>query len=430
MDNCIRISWISGKGSLVDSASVVSPSLRFRSVSVWRSGLGRTLLFLSIAPFLPTPISVSADPPQEDYAAVQMRQDILRGIHLLYDLEFTEAEKLFATVVAKEPGHPIGHFYTAMVSWSKLSTGFWSQDVVGEYMVRLDRTILVARKSIESRLYDSYTYFYLGGALGFKGRFELAQQNWFSAATLAWEAIQALNTCLKMDPENKDVLLGLGLYDYYTAKLSGVLKWLTYFFLHKGSKQEGLQKLHRAAEEAVYSSIESKSMLIHIYMYMEEDYSKALPLVLDLASRFEKNPRYRFFEGITYSRLGMDQEFMGVVKLMRKRSAREASATKAARWARQALYLEASHLLFDARYAEARLKLDAILSHQDPLNDPEMIAWPLLKKGMSFDLGGERETAKQYYHRILALENGAGAQFLAEKFRQAPPESTDPFVGY
>ncbi len=69
------------------------------------------------------------------------------------------------------------------------------------------------------------------------------QQKWFSSYNLAYDSIQALRTCQKLDPDNKDVLLGLGIYDYYTAKLSGVLKFLTYLFLHRGDKEEGLRNL-------------------------------------------------------------------------------------------------------------------------------------------------------------------------------------------
>jgi tetratricopeptide (TPR) repeat protein len=411
-------------------ASFVPPPFQFPSISFMKFLLERTFLLLSLSLLLSPPIPVSAEPLQENYKNIQMKKDVLRGINLLYDLELEEAEKLFYRVVENEPDDPIGHFYMAMVSWSKLSSGFWTQDVVKEYTDRIDKTITVARKSIERGKRDSFTYFYLGGALGFKGRFELMRRNWFSAADLAWQAVQALNTCSEMDPENKDVLLGLGIYDYYTAKLSGALKWLTYLFFHKGDKEEGLQKLHRAAKEAIYSSIESKSMLIHIYMYMEEEYSKALPFVLDLSVRFKNNPRYKFFEGIIYSRLSMDEDLTNTVEFMRQRSREETSATKSAWWVRQAFYLEASHSLWLEQYSLARLKLDAILAHQDPLTDPGMIGWPLLKKGMSFDLEGERQIALEYYNRVLALENGAGAQFLAAKFIQSPPENRDRFLGY
>jgi tetratricopeptide (TPR) repeat protein len=411
-------------------AFLVAHPFQFAWISFIKSRSCRTLLLLFFSLLSPLPIAVYAEVLPEEYRKTPLKQDILSGIDLLYDLEFQEAEKVFYKVVERKPDHPIGHFYVAMVSWSKLSSGFWTQDVMREYTDRIDKTIAVARKAIGSGRGDSFTHFYLGGALGFKGRFELMQRNWFSAADLAWEAIQALNTCVEMDPENKDVLLGLGIYDYYTAKLSGALKWLTYLFLHKGTKEDGLQKLHRAAEEAIYSGIESKSMLIHIYIYLEEEYSKALPLVLDLGARFKNDPRYKFFEGIIYSRLGMDGELINTVEFMRQRSRKETSATKSAWWVRQAFYLEASHSLWLEQYSLARLKLDAVLAHQDPLTDPDMIAWPLLKKGMSFDFEGERQIALEYYNQVLALDNGAGAQFLASKFSKSPPKNRDRFLGY
>jgi tetratricopeptide (TPR) repeat protein len=364
------------------------------------------------------------------YPNVGVNEDIICGINLLYDLEFESAEKHFLKVVATQPDHPIGYFYLAMVRWSKLSIGFWSPDVVQDYVNDIDRTIAVARKSIQRQSPDSWSYFYLGGALGFKGRFELMQYNWLSSAALAWEAIQALKKCLEMDPGNKDVLFGLGMYDYYAARLSGILKFLTYILLHKGDRDEGLRKLHIAASEAVYSAIESKSMLAYIYMYMEEEYERALPIVRDLASSFKNNPRYKFLEGIIYSRLHMKAQFCDTAELMHQRSREEARPTRAANWARTALYLEASDLLFHQKYSLAREKLDAILAQPDPVHDPWMIAWPLLKKGMSYDLEGNREKALEYYNQVYAMENGAGAQFLAKKCFDSSPKKGDPFLGF
>jgi hypothetical protein len=119
--------------------------------------------------------------------------------------------------------------------------GFWTAENLRDYVERIDLTISAAKKGIEKNEKDSRNYFYLGGALGFKGRFELMQQNWFSSYNLAYDAIQALKTCQELDPDNKDVILGLGIYDYYTAKLSGVLKFLTYLFLHTGEQSSLLR---------------------------------------------------------------------------------------------------------------------------------------------------------------------------------------------
>ena len=356
--------------------------------------------------------------------------DIIRGIDLLYDWEFDRAEELFSNMCARNPTDPAPFFYYAMVTWSRLASGFWTPQYIREYAERIDKTIFIANKKIEAENADSFTYFYLGGALGFRGRFALMERKWFTAFNLAYDAVQALKTCQRMDPGNKDVLLGLGIYDYYTDRLSSTLKLISFLLIRKGGKEEGLQKLHVAAKGALYSGTEAKSMLVHIYLFLESGYEAARPLAEDLANRFKNNPRYRFLQGITYIQLGMENEYGKVVDALLERSRTDASGSKAAIWKNQALYLQASYCLFRNQYDKARSLLDTIRYHADPLTDPAMIAWPLIKTGMSYDLEGYRDKALVYYKRILEMGNGAGAQFLAEKYIDAPPEKGDPFIGY
>ena len=357
-------------------------------------------------------------------------REIIHGIHLLYDWEFDRAEKLFSGMFFNNSKDPAPYFYYAMVSWSRLASGFWNRKYVDQYDERIDKTISVARAKIETGNAENYAYFYLGGALGFKGRFALMERKWFSSFNLAYKAIEALKTCQRMDPANKDVLLGLGIYDYYTARLSGVMKFFSSLFISKGNKKEGLRKLHAAADEAIYSRIEAKSMLIHIYLFLESGYREARPLTEDLAARFKNNPRYKFLQGITYLQLGMMPEYRNVVDDFMQRSRIEPSKTKAVIWKNRAVYLQASDCLFRNQYGKARTLLDSIRYHADPLTDPSMIAWPLIKIGMSHDFEGKRQKALVYYKRILEMENGAGAQFLAEKFIAKPPPKGDPFIGY
>jgi hypothetical protein len=397
-----------------------------------RSPIGtRHFVFLAFLLMLVLPDSIGAfDKARPSVYDDPFRKEILLGIDLLYDMKFDEAERLFSGVVSRKPESPAGYFYLAMVSWSRLASGFWSSDVVAEYGRRIDKTVEVAGECIQNGDPNSYTYFYLGGALGFKGRFELMQHRWLTSFNLAYQAVKALEKCRKMDAQNLDVLFGLGVFDYYTARLSGVLKFLTYLLLRKGDKEEGLRKLHVAAEEATYCSIEAKSMLIHIYLFLEEDFRKALPLAQELADRYRENPRHKFFEGIVYIREGNDAAYREVVEFLRRRARTAPSARQAALWRNQALYLEASYRLFRGQCAEARAKLDAILSQTEPEVDPTMIAWPLLKKGMSYDLEENRAQAVVFYEQVLAMENGAGAQFLAEKCLDEPVQKNDPFLGY
>ena len=71
----------------------------------------------------------------------QADKKILEGINLLYDERFDEAADIFMKVIAESPKKPGGYFYMAMVSWSRLASGFWSPDVVDEFRKRIDRTL-------------------------------------------------------------------------------------------------------------------------------------------------------------------------------------------------------------------------------------------------------------------------------------------------
>ncbi|MCF8084695.1 MAG: tetratricopeptide repeat protein [Deltaproteobacteria bacterium] len=357
-------------------------------------------------------------------------EQVLKGIHLLYNRQFDEAEALFQAVKARFPGKPAPCFYLAMVSWSRLTAGFWCPAMVGQYKERIDQTVAVARARITEGKGDSFTYFYLGGALGFDGRFELMKGNWITSFFLASDAIEALKTCQEMDPDNKDVLLGLGTFDYYTARLSGVLKFLTYFLLHKGDKEEGLRKLTIAAHEAVYSATEAKSMLLHIYLFLENDLVKALSISEDLSETYPLNSRFRVLQGVSCIRLGKDAQYREIVSGLKEQGRHSKAKEAAAAWRKRALYLESIADLFGRDYANARIKLWEILASQDPEHDPAMIAWPRIKLGMSYDLEGDRDRAMEFYEQVLDMTNAAGAQFLAQKLSKKPPRKEDPFLGY
>ena len=358
------------------------------------------------------------------------QRTIIRGIEQLFDWEFEQADRIFNRVMAGKPEDPIGYFYSAMVSWSRLEFGFWSHDTVKTYNRRIERAISVARRKVRRGEADSFTYFYLGGALGFKGQFDLMEKNWVSSFFLAIDAMDALKTCREMDPKNRDVLFGLGIYDYYTARLSGVLKFLTNLLIHRGNKEEGLRKLNLAAEEAIYSTAEAKGLLLRIYLFMEPLDEKARPLVEELTMRFKNNARFKYLQGVTYIKLGMDAEYRDVLDSLHKSARGETSPGKASMWNNRALYLEATDHLFHGRYQQARSKLDLILAQVDPTSDPAMFTWTLLKKGMSHDLEGERDKALEYYTRILKMKNCGEAQILAEKYIKEAIKAKNPFLGY
>lgn len=389
-----------------------------------------TLLFLFFPGVSVYPLYGAETTENPASPAFKGNQRILDGINLIYDRQFADAEDLFKKMTTDAPRDPSGYFYLAMITWSRLAAGFWTPETVKEFKRRIDRAIEVAQTRVDNEGADSYDFFYLGGALGFKGRFELMKGNMFSSFLLASDAIEALKTCQEMAPDDKDVLLGIGTFDYYTARLSGVLKFLTYFLLHRGDIQEGLRKLNEAALYATYSSTEAKTVLLYIELFSEQDFPKALALATELSNMYPKNPRFKTLEGVCFIRMGKDRQYRETLHDLLTRSREAPSAATAAIWRNRALYLESIDDLYRGRFAEARSLLEEILKHPDPAHDPAMIAWPLVKLGMSYDLAGDRDRALSYYNQVFKMKNGAGAQFVADKLLEEPIEPKDPFIGY
>jgi tetratricopeptide (TPR) repeat protein len=171
-------------------------------------------------------------------------------------------------------------------------------------------------------------------------------------------------------------------------------------------------------------------MLVHIYLFLEENFQKALRLTEQLADQYRENSRYPVLQGVCQIRSGRDADYRLTLENLRHKEENAEKASRAAVWRRRALYLEAVRALYDDQYTVARQKLNQILSHADSEDDPAMIAWPRIKIAMSYDLQGRREEATERYHRILEMDNAAGAQFLAKKLLEEPLEKNDPFIGY
>ena len=389
-----------------------------------------TLLFLFFPGVSIYPLYGAETNEQPPSPAFKGNQRILDGINLIYDRQFDDAENLFKKMTTDAPQDPSGYFYLAMITWSRLAAGFWNPETVKEFKSRIDRAIEVAQIRVDDKGAGSYDFFYLGGALGFKGRFELMKGNMFASFLLASDAIEALKTCREMAPDDKDVLLGIGTFDYYTARLSGVLKFLTYFLLHRGNIQEGLRKLNEAALHATYSATEAKAVLLYILLFSEQDFPKALALATELSNKYTHNPRFKTLEGVCFIRMDKDRQYRETLSVLLAKSRKAPTPETAAIWQKRALYLESTNHLFHGRYAEARSTLEEILKNPDPIHDPTMIAWPLIKLGMSYDLAGNRERALGYYNQVFKMKNGAGAQFVADKLLEEPIEPKDPFIGY
>ncbi len=153
---------------------------------------------------------------------------------------------------------------------------------------------------------------------------------------------------------------------------------------------------------------------------------------MQLTRQYPRGYWYWQLLGVCQVRLQMGEAGQRTIEFLKDRS-KDPSFTpeEQAVWLRRSIYLEGIRGAYAGDFRGARATFRSLVEDPDPVHDPAMVAWPLLKIAMCYDLEQEREEAKIIYQKILDMENGAGAQFLAKKFLVgAPPRVADPFLGY
>ncbi len=358
---------------------------------------------------------------------VMMKSDgdtiLQRGIDHIYNVEFDEAHKAFTTVIGMYPSHPAGYFLDAMVEWWRIELDRKNTSYDQRFLEKIDRVIAVCERMLDSTPRNITALFFKGGAIGFRGRFHVTRGNYFSAADDGRQALDILQECQKIAPGNHDIMLGTGLYNYYSVaipeKMPGIGTLM--MFLPSGDKLIGLAQLKACARQARYAANEAKVVLIQAYTEFEKNMLEAMTFARDLHSRYPKNPKFQRDYGRCLIALGpldsAEAEWRDVlVKYMDKRFGYDRLAAREALYYIAVCRLQNRDLETALRYFykcdEASRTLD-----QDPSG---YMVKTNLHVGKIYDLQGKRDLAIKQYRKVLSWDDVGGSHAEAERYIATP----------
>jgi hypothetical protein len=89
-----------------------------------------------------------------------------------------------------------------------------------------------------------------------------------------------------LEPNLYEAWLGLGQYEYYCAHISGIVRFVLSL---PGDEKEGIRLLEGCSKHPNFASISARQCLARIYTEERPDFEKALPLVIELVSRYPRN---------------------------------------------------------------------------------------------------------------------------------------------
>jgi|WetSurMetagenome_2_1015567.scaffolds.fasta_scaffold00149_14 tetratricopeptide (TPR) repeat protein len=216
-----------------------------------------------------------------------MNECIFASVDGVYKEQFKAAEDEAKKIVKRYPDHPAGYFFCAAALERMMDyyeTDRWER----EFYEYCDKAIDKAEKILARDPGDDWAAFFLGGANGFMGTYEGRYEKWITSFRHGWKGVSILKALHKKNPYIKDVLFGLGLYDYWRSALTKVLWWMPGI---ENKCEEGIRELEQARKEGLYTNFAAAANLMAIYNG-EGRFKKALALADEVLVRFPGSVKF------------------------------------------------------------------------------------------------------------------------------------------
>jgi hypothetical protein len=348
----------------------------------------------------------------------------LKGINYIYNLEFENADRELQQIINLHPEHPAGYFFYAMVDWWKIQIDPDNEYYDSEFKRKLEKVIDVCDNILDKDEFSVVALFYKCGAIGFRGRLFSHRDSWLKAADDGRIAYPILMKAYRLAPTNYDIMLGMGIYDYFAEVIPSqypILKPIMLFF-PKGNKQRGIEELKMTAEKSRYACYESSYFLMQLYLNYENDPLKALDIAKTLYNKFPSNVLFHRYLGRCFVRLGrwvdVERTFSYVLERIKNKQRGYNKSVE-----REAIY-------YMGMYHMAMNNLDVVLQYfyrcdelcrdLDKKKNSGFMVMTNLKVGMIFDMQNKRNYAVMQYEKVLDMDSYETAQETAKNYLKNP----------
>jgi tetratricopeptide (TPR) repeat protein len=346
-----------------------------------------------------------------------------KGIEYMYNVQFDSANVIFNEMTSANPNDPAGWFFKMLVEWWKINLNKDDESNDEIFLNSVDKVIDVTDRILDKNENDYSALFYRGGAIGYRGLVRSLRESWFKAAEDGKDALNLFTKASELNTNNKDILFGIGLYNYfaeYVPQKYPFLKPLMIIFPN-GDKAKGLFQITDAADNSKLAKYEARGILAYLHITYENNYFESEKNAKILVEKFPNNPVFekyllksyiglgRWIESLNGWRKVLEKADSNIVGYNNNYTRREANYYIAVTLFSMRNELEAESYLLKAE--ELSNKLD---------NSAAYLAQIYLMEGMLADKKGDRISAIYNYDRVLAMDNFSNTHHDANAFKKNP----------
>jgi hypothetical protein len=286
----------------------------------------------------------------------------------------------------------------------------------------LERALDLADARLRAAPRDPDGRFFRAAALACRGRLRSYDGEWIAAAWDGKRAMDLVRDLAAEQPGNRDLLFGLGLYDYYAdvvPKQYGVFRPLAAFF-PRGDRRRGLEELGRVEREGHFARVEAAFARLEIEYLWEEDSAAALAHAGALRRRFPGNPVFHLYIARAHAvRREWRESRATCAEILA--AARQGRAGYGSYQAEAALYFIGRADLEERSFQAAVIGLDGL--EREAAARGSTSRWRTLgalSRGMALDALGNRPAAIAAYRLAQRLPDAAQAHARARGYLQRP----------
>jgi tetratricopeptide (TPR) repeat protein len=379
-----------------------------------------TTLLLAAAAAVAAPVR-----PKSIMDDAEFRAEAQRGLDRLYDMDFNGADAVFSGIAARYPDHPVGPFLQALSPWWEIQVNSYDESRDEPFMDAMDEVLDRCERRLKKNREDVDAMFFEAGAHALRGRLHSDRGRWFKAARDGQKALHYLEEVRKRDPQNPDLLLGVGLFDYLSdvvPRKHPFLKVFTRFF-PRGNRERGIEEMSQAMDKGQFVSTEAAFSLLQVYFVFEDDFATSLHYARLLRERYPDNSLFHIYEGRSFARLNLWDDAR---RTLREVTERQEAGKPGYRGdvAEQALFLLSRDAVRRRQYAEALDILERLEKMPETgRNGREESVYKTLGRlyrGMSLDAQGQRDKALFWYREVRAAKGPDTARDMAKNYLKAP----------
>jgi tetratricopeptide (TPR) repeat protein len=219
-------------------------------------------------------------------------ENLHKGLPLMYNNEFAEAQRYFAPVQKAYPQHPVTPLLSALVvMWQNAPFTDYQGGAFKQHFQLLEQTVALADKILAKDENHVEAVFFKMVASGLMVLHFNEMGESMKAAGEAKRLYTLINRSFELRKQNVELYFMTGLYNYYREyypQVHSVYRPVAFFF-RSGSRAEGLANLELCTQKAAFSAPDAQAYLANIYLRYEKNHAKALQHARALVNKYPQN---------------------------------------------------------------------------------------------------------------------------------------------